>query len=249
MLTFYVLTLFPKIFISPLGESILNNAQKKGYLRVEIINIRDFTRNKYKQVDDYPYGGGAGMVMKADPIVSGIEWIKNRDSKAWTILFTPQGDKLCQDTLETLLDSHKSFILICGRYEGIDERIKNFVNQEISIGDYILCGGEAAAIVLIEALTRLVPGVLGGENSAKNESFFNFLLEYPQYTRPDKFRGIEVPRVLLSGNHSEINWWRRKQSLKRTLEKRPDLLRKANLNEDDIAFLEEIKLEFLKKEI
>jgi tRNA (guanine37-N1)-methyltransferase len=227
----------------------LNNAQKNGYLKVETINIRDFTEDKHKQVDDYPYGGGAGMVMKVKPIVSAIQWIKNKDKEAWTILLTPQGERLCQDTLDTLINYHKSFILICGRYEGIDERIKYFVDQEISIGDYILCGGEIAALVLIEALTRLVPGVLGGEESVKNESFLNYLLEYPQYTRPSEFKGMKVPEILLSGNHKEIYWWRRKQSLKRTMQKRPDLIRKANLSDDDVNFLEEIKLDISKKNI
>ncbi len=249
MLTFYVLTLFPDIIAYPLKESIMNNAQEQGYLKVEIFNIRDFTNDKHKQVDDSPYGGGNGMVMKPEPIVSAIEWIKKKDKEVWTILLTPQGERLCQKKLETLKNYHNSFILVCGRYEGFDERIRYFVDQEISIGDYVLCGGEVAALVLIEAITRLIPGVLGGKDSVKEESFSNYLLEYPQYTRPSEFRGMKVPKVLLSGNHNEILRWRRRQSLKRTLKRRPDLIKEAHLNDEDIAFLEEIKLEFSKKKI
>jgi len=191
-------------------------------------------------VDDTPYGGGQGMVMKIEPIAKAVDWIKAEDPSVWTIYLTPQGKLFNQDIARDLsLRSH--IVLLCGRYEGVDERVREFiVDEEISIGDYVLTGGEFAAMVIIDAVSRLLPGVLGNEISAKDDSFSNPILEYPQYTRPPEFRGYEVPKVLLSGNHSAISLWRRKEALKRTSMRRPDLLAKASLSEEDKKILDEI---------
>jgi len=237
---FDILTLFPNMFSSPLRESILGKAIEKGLIQIRTINIRDFALDKHQVVDDTPYGGGQGMVMKVEPIARAIEWVKSQNPSAWTIYLTPQGKQFNQEVALDL-SSRSHLIILCGRYEGVDERVKKFfVDEEISIGDYVLTGGELAAMVVIDAVSRLLPGVLGSDRSAAEDSFFNFLLEYPQYTRPFNFRGSCVPEVLLSGNHSAISLWRRKEALRRTLVRRPDLLAKANLSDEDKKLLEEI---------
>jgi tRNA (guanine37-N1)-methyltransferase len=237
---FDILTLFPNMFSSPLGESILGKAIERGLIQIQTINIRDFTLDKHQVVDDAPYGGGQGMVMKVEPVARAIESVKAQHSPVWTVYLTPQGTRFNQD-LARRLSTQPHLVLLCGRYEGVDERVKDlFVDEEISIGDYVLTGGELAAMVLIDAVSRLIPGVLGSDRSAEDDSFFNSLLEYPQYTRPFDFRGRCVPEVLLSGNHSAISLWRRKEALRRTWVRRPDLLAKAHLSEEDKKLLEEI---------
>jgi tRNA (guanine37-N1)-methyltransferase len=237
---FDILTLFPQMFSSPLQESILGKAIEKGLIQIRTINIRDFALDKHRVVDDTPYGGGQGMVMKVEPIARAIEWVKSQDPSVWTIYLTPQGRGLNQE-ISRKLSSRSHLVLLCGRYEGVDERVRElFIDEDISIGDYVLTGGELAAMVVIDAVSRLLPGVLGSDRSAEEDSFFNSLLEYPQYTRPFNFRGNSVPEVLLSGNHSAISLWRRREALKRTLDRRPDLLAKANLSREDQRLLEEI---------
>jgi tRNA (guanine37-N1)-methyltransferase len=236
---FDILTLFPQMFSSPFQESILGKAQEKGLIEIQAINIRDFTRDKHRIVDDAPYGGGQGMVMKIEPIVLALESIKSRSPSAWTIFLTPQGRLFDQDKAKAL-SSKSHLILLCGRYEGVDDRVRLFIDEEISIGDYVLTGGELAAMVIVDGVSRLLPGVLGSDRSAEEDSFFNSLLEYPQYTRPYDFRGNCVPDVLLSGNHSAISLWRRREALKRTSFRRPDLLARASLSGNDEGLLEEI---------
>lgn len=228
------------MFSSPLRESILGKAIEKGLIEIRTINIRDFTSDKHQVVDDTPYGGGQGMVMKVEPIARAIESVKAQNPSVWTVYLTPQGRSLNQD-LARRLSMQPHLILLCGRYEGVDERVKAlFIDEEISIGDYVLTGGELAAMVVIDAVSRFIPGVLGSDRSAAEDSFYNSLLEYPQYTRPPNFRGHCVPEVLLSGNHYAISLWRRKEALRRTSLRRPDLLAKANLTEEDKKLLEEI---------
>ncbi len=237
---FDILTLFPAMFSSPFQESILAKAIEKGLIEVRTINIRDFALDKHRIVDDAPYGGGQGMVMKVEPIARAIEQVKSEDPSVRTIYLTPEGKPLNQE-MARQLSSRSHLILLCGRYEGVDERVRElFVDEEISIGDYVLTGGELAAMVLIDAVSRLLPGVLGSDRSAEEDSFFGSLLEYPQYTRPASFRGHGVPEVLLSGNHQVISLWRRKEALRRTWMRRPDLLSKASLSEEDKKILEEI---------
>lgn len=226
-----VLTIFPDFFTSLINWSIIGRAIENKILTIEINNIRDFSKNKHKKVDDYPYGGGPGMIMTAQPIFDILEEVKKKDSK--TIFLSPKGKKLNQDLLNSL-SKEKHLILLCGHYEGIDNRIiENFIDEEISIGDYVLTGGEIPAMVLIDGLTRLLPGVLSSEEAYKEESHYNGLLEYPQYTRPYDFMGYKVPDILLSGNHKEIEEWRKNESLKATLKRRPDLVKKLNNNEKE----------------
>jgi len=237
---FDILTLFPHMFSSPFQESILARAIEKGLIQIRTINIRDFALDKHHVVDDTPYGGGQGMVMKVEPIARAIEWAKSQDPSAWTIYLTPQGKQFNQDMAQEL-SSRSHLILLCGRYEGIDERVRELlVDEEISIGDYVLTGGELAAMVLIDAVSRLLPGVLGSDRSAEEDSFFHSLLEYPQYTRPFSFRGRDAPQILLSGNHGAISLWRRREALRRTSMRRPDLLARANLSDEDKKILEEL---------
>mgnify|MGYP000076329959 CR=1 FL=1 len=232
-----ILTLFPEMFVSPFNHSIIKRAQDKGLLEISLINIRDFAPGKHKQVDDYPYGGGAGMVMKADIVIPALESCKSQDS--WVIFLSPQGRPLNQLRV-TELGQKEHLILLCGHYEGIDHRVLNLVDEEISIGDYVLTGGELPAMVLVDAVSRMIPGVLGAEESSADESFANGLLEYPQYTRPRIFRGEEVPEVLLSGHHENIKLWRKKQSLLNTLLKRPELLINREYDPEEKKLLQEI---------
>ncbi len=223
-----VLTIFPEMFVSPLETSIIKRAINKGLLKVILTDFRDYASDKHRQVDDYPFGGGSGMVLKPEPIFRAWEAIAGNqeiNEKPRTILLCPQG-KVFNQKLASELAQEKQLILICGHYEGVDERVRShLVTDEVSIGDFILTGGELGALVLIDAITRLLPGVLGTEQSLFEESFNRGLLEYPQYTRPREFRGLEVPEVLLSGNHKRIEEWRRDQAMKRTKERRPDLLK------------------------
>ncbi len=240
---FDILSIFPEMFESFFGYSLLRKARDRGFLRIETHNIRDGATDRHRMTDDYPYGGGAGMVMKVEPIARTLEAIGAIPGECLRILLTPQGETFSQAMAEELARSSR-VILICGHYEGVDERVrKNLVDREISIGDYVLTGGEAAAMVVVDAVARLVPGILGNDESALHESFATGLLESPQYTRPEDFRGWKVPEVLLSGHHREIEDWRRRESLKRTLMRRPDLLETAILTERDRKLLAELKKE------
>jgi tRNA (guanine37-N1)-methyltransferase len=236
---FSILTLFPNIFKSPLEESILKKATEKGLITFNVVNVRDFARDAHKTCDDAPYGGGPGMVMKIEPIYRSLEHVEKTLEKPRSILLTPQGRRF-NGAMAARLAENRHICLICGRYEGLDERILSLVDEEISIGDYVLSGGEVAALVLIDAIARHLPGVLGNEQSPVVESFHESLLEYPQYTRPEVFMDMEVPRVLLSGNHEEIRRWRRKQAIRKTLFKRPDLLETFEPSEEDSKFVREI---------
>ena len=204
-----VLTLFPELFESPLKSSLIGKAIEREVIRVETINLRDYAKDKHKQTDDYPFGGGAGMVIKADVVLDALEEAQRIDPEARTILMTPAGNILNQVIAQKLAEE-KTLVLLCGHYEGVDERVLTRIDDQISIGDYILTGGEMAALVLIEVVARLIPGVLGSEELIVNESFSNGLLEYPQYTRPRQVGELEVPEVLLSGNHEKIRRWRKK---------------------------------------
>ncbi len=230
MIKFKILTIFPRYFISPFMEGLLKRAIDNRIIMLETIDIRGFTKDKHKTVDDTPYGGGAGMVMKPDPIVSALEYAS--DEKGYSIIvFSPKGKKFDQIAAKRFAQ-HDKFILVCGRYEGIDERVMEFYSdEEISIGDYVLNGGEVSALVFIETVARLAPGFLGNDQSVVDESFENNLLEYPQYTRPRDFRGHTVPDVLFSGNHELIREWRLKQSMNLVKERRSDLLELAKNNE------------------
>ncbi len=237
---FDILTLFPDMFGGPFGESIIRRGQDKGLIQIVLHQIRDYTVDRHRTVDDAPYGGGAGMLMKPEPLAAAIEAVKKLNTDAPVLLTTPRGNPLTQKLAQELSLS-PGLIIICGRYEGIDERIhQHYVDHEISIGDYVLSGGELAAMVLVDTVTRLVPGVLGSDESAATDSFSDGLLEYPQYTRPPEFNGLAVPAPLLSGNHAEITRWRREQSLKRTAERRPDLLTHAVLTDKDRLFLKSL---------
>jgi tRNA (guanine37-N1)-methyltransferase len=225
-LQFDILTIFPQLFDSPFSHSILKRAQEAGLISVRFRDIRDFTEDKHRKTDDIPYGGGPGMVMKPEPIVAAIEAAVLPGKRVRRIYFSPQGRPLQQQHLASYL-AYDQIILLCGRYEGVDERaIELAIDEEVSIGDYILTGGEFAAMVFVDAVSRLVPGVLGEEESLQTESFSTAMLEYPQYTRPPEFRGHKVPDILLSGDHAKIESWRREQALERTRRKRPDLIKK-----------------------
>jgi len=232
-----ILTLFPAMFTSPFDESIIERARSRNLVEINPINIRNYALDKHQQVDDYPYGGGAGMVMKVDVLSRAIESVK--DTNSWIIYLSPQGKRLDQENVARLAQQ-KHLVLLCGHYEGIDERVMGLVDEELSIGDYVLSGGEIAAMVVVDAVTRLIPGALGDENSSQEESFDDSLLEYPQYTRPRSYKGQEVPEVLLSGHHAQIRLWRKKLSLKRTLLKRPDLLLGREFDDEERKLLEQI---------
>jgi tRNA (guanine37-N1)-methyltransferase len=236
-----LLTLFPGMFNGPFSESILKHAADKGLIEVRAHNIRDYATDRHQVTDDSPYGGGAGMVMKVGPLAACIEAVKEERPASKVILTTPRGTRLNQAVARELAEE-EGLIIICGRYEGIDERVRDlFVDREISIGDFVLTGGEPAAMVLVDAVARLLPGVLGSNESAEDDSFSNGLLEYPQYTRPPEFRGLMVPPVLLSGNHREIARWRRRESLRRTFFMRPELFETADLSAEDTLYLKELR--------
>ena len=236
-----ILTLFPEMFKPILGTSILGRAREKGILTINPINIREFAKNKHRQTDDYPYGGGPGMVMSPQPLFDAFYHVLDGSPDAKVIYFTPQGKTLNQEMAkEYARQSH--LVLLCGHYEGVDQRvIDRFVDEEISIGDYVLTGGELPSMVFIDCVSRLIPGVLGSDLSAQDESFSNGLLEYPHYTRPQTYEGMSVPEVLLSGHHEKIDRWRKKESLRNTLIKRPDLLEGADLTLEDIRTIERLK--------
>jgi tRNA (guanine37-N1)-methyltransferase len=238
---FDILTLFPDLFPSLLKETILGRAVAKGLVDIRLINIRSFARGPHRVTDDRPYGGGDGMVMKAGPIYRALESVERVRDRSRTVLLTPQGELFTQ-SLAWELSRMEHLVLICGRYEGTDERVRTeCADMDLSIGDYVLSGGELAAMVVVDAVSRLVPGVLGGERSNLEDSFEDGLLEYPHYTRPRVFGDQEVPAVLLSGDHEMIRVWRRTESLKRTLERRPDLLEKARLTEEDRRILAKLR--------
>jgi tRNA (guanine37-N1)-methyltransferase len=232
------------MFASPFGEGIIQRAQGEGLVEIRLHDIRDYTYDRHRTVDDYPFGGGAGMLMKPEPLFEAVESVQREeglDESTPVILLTPQGRRLTQPVVEDLA-RHREVVLICGRYEGVDERVRTgLATDEISIGDYVLSGGELAAMVVIEAASRLVPGVVGSIESTEDDSFTTGLLQHPQYTRPSDYRGLDVPDVLLSGNHAEIAQWRRRQSLRRTFERRPDLLDTAQLSEEELQFIESLR--------
>ncbi|EOD00957.1 tRNA (guanosine(37)-N1)-methyltransferase TrmD [Caldisalinibacter kiritimatiensis] len=237
-----ILTLFPEMFNSVFSESIIGRALKNNIFTVNCINIRDFSEDKHKRVDDYPYGGGPGMVLKPEPVFKAIQNVRKENSRI--IFLTPKG-KVYNQKIAKELSKEEHLVLLCGHYEGIDNRIiENYVTDEISIGDYVLTGGEISAMVLIDSVVRLLPGALGKKESYMEESHYNGLLEYPQYTRPREFNGHKVPDVLLSGNHKEIEKWRIYQSLKYTYLRRPDLLEKKELTKEEEEILSKIKLNF-----
>ena len=232
---FHIMTLFPDIFKTYINESIMKKAIEKNIIEVNIYNIRDFSQNKHKKVDDYPFGGGAGMVMTPQPIYDTYRYIidKFNIQNPRVIYLTPKG-RVYKQSLASEMSKYDDVILLCGHYEGIDQRIIDLiVTDEISVGDYVLTGGELPALILIDSISRLIPGVLNQEESFEEESFKDNLLEYPHYTRPREFMGVEVPDILLSGNHKKIDEWRRTESINITMEKRPDLIKKANLTEKE----------------
>ncbi len=236
----HILTLFPNMLSGPFSESIIKRAVDRGLVEIVIYNIRDYTSDRHHVVDDYPFGGGQGMVLKPEPISAAVESIKN-EYEVSVILLTPQGRLFNQMVAEELA-GYSEMILICGHYEGVDERVReHLVTDEISIGDYVLSGGELAAMVVVDAVVRQLPGALGAEEAVREDSHSSGLLEYPQYTRPRVFQGWEVPQVLLSGNHAEIARWRREQSIIRTLRRRPDLLERADLSREERMVLERMK--------
>ena len=240
MIRFDILSVFPEMFGSPLQCSLLKKAQEKGLVEIGLHNIRDHALDKHRMTDDTPYGGGCGMVMKVDPIDRALNALKREKPGSLVVLLTPQGERFAQPVAAELA-SFSQIILICGHYEGVDERVRQYlVDREISIGDYVLTGGELTAMVVVDAVSRLIPGVLGNSESTTSESFTMGLLEYPQYTRPADYKGWKVPDVLVSGNHREIDLWRKKESLRRTLLRRPDLLEDACLSAEDKKILKSL---------
>lgn len=229
-----VVTLFPEYFQGPLEAGILGRARGEGRLAVDLVDLRPFGEGRHHVTDDYPFGGGAGMVMKPGPVVEAVEAVRSERPACRVVLLTPQGRPFRQETAHEFAGL-EHVALVCGRYEGFDERIRAFCDDEVSVGDFVLMGGEAAALVVIEATARLLPGVLGAAASPVEESLAEDLLEYPQYTRPRSFRGIEVPEVLVGGNHGEIAAWRRREAVVRTAHRRPDLLERAELSPEERA--------------
>lgn len=239
-----IITLFPEMVLAVLGESMLKRAREKGLLDVRVRNLRDFAEDKHRTADDHPYGGGAGMVLKPEPIFRAVDEIRSQGEPLRLILTSPQGRRFDQPLACELSRESRRIVIICGRYEGVDERVREGLElEEISIGDYVLTGGELPALVMLEAAIRWVPGVLGDPDSAQEDSFACELLDYPHYTRPAIFRGLNIPDVLTSGNHEAIRGWRRKQALLNTMKKRPDLLERMDWTEDDRRMLEELKRE------
>ena len=242
---FDVLTLFPEMLEAVMGDSIIGRARKAGIIELNFINIRDYTKNKHKKVDDTPYSGGGGMLMTAQPIYDAYMRVAGGlDYKPLTIYMSPQGKVMTQEVVKSLAAENEHIVILCGHYEGVDQRVLDeIVDMELSIGDFVLTGGEIPAMAVIDAVSRMIPGVLADENSYSNESHFNGLLEYPQYTKPYEWNGKEIPEILISGHHAKIEEWKHEQSLINTLKKRPDLLEKAELTEKDRAFLEKYKQE------
>jgi tRNA (guanine37-N1)-methyltransferase len=226
------------MFQGPLSESLLKKAREKGLLILNIVNIRDFTADKHKTADDTPYGGGPGMVMKIGPIANALSSIVHRPSSL-VVLMCPTGRPLTQEKIKALA-GQKHLIILCGHYEGVDERIKELVDEEISIGDYVLTGGEIPAMVVVDAVARQIPGVVKEEESVRCDSFYTGVLDHPSYTKPEEYEGKKVPEVLLSGHHAKIERWRKKEALRKTLERRPDLLAKAELSEEERSLLSEL---------
>jgi tRNA (guanine37-N1)-methyltransferase len=241
-----ILTVFPGMFTGPLNESLINRAREKNLLEVQLHNIRDFAEDKHKTVDDTPFGGGSGMVMKLEPLCKALDSIQKQgqDGLATGIILTnPQGDRFSQEKAKELSLKHH-LVIICGHYKGVDERLKMlFPLEEISVGDYVLTGGEVPAMVIVDAVARLIPGVLGDFESAQTDSFFDGILGPPEYTRPAEFKGLRVPEVLLSGDHENVKKWRRKEALKRTLQKRPDLLNWELLSDEEREWMDEFERE------
>ena len=236
---FDILSIFPEMFNLFTDYGIIGRAVKEEKIKVNILNIRDFGVGPHLMTDDRPFGGGDGMVMKPEPIFQALKSIPKVKGGRRVLMLTPQGQLFNQSVARDLCKLEQ-IVLVCGRYEGVDERVNKYIDMEISIGDYILSGGELPAMLIIEAVSRLIPGVLGGSRSNLEESFENYLLEYPQYTRPRVFQGDEVPSILLSGDHEKIKHWRKTQSIKRTLERRPDLLKKVDLNETEKSVVKDL---------
>ncbi|MCP2519282.1 tRNA (guanosine(37)-N1)-methyltransferase TrmD [SCandidatus Aminicenantes bacterium Aminicenantia_JdfR_composite] len=244
---FDIITVLPEIFKSVFNAGVLKKGIEKGLIEIRVHNLRDYAIDKHRQVDDRPFGGGEGMVLKPEPLFRAVEKIKEKENSR-IILLSPQGRKFDYKLAEEF-SNFPQIILICGRYEGVDERVReHLITDEISIGDYVLSGGEYAALVIIDAVARFIPGVVGKEESVKKDSFSLGLLDYPQYTRPREFRGWKVPDVLLTGDHKKIEIWRKKKSLEITLRKRPDLLEQKELNEEEKKLLDEIKKEISSEE-
>lgn len=238
---FDILTLFPEMFSGPFDSSIIKRGKEKQLIDIEIFNIRNWATDRHQVTDDAPYGGGAGMVMKPEPLTGCIESVKERYPGSTVVMTSPQGRRLTHRVAMELAE-REGLIIVCGRYEGIDERIRSLcIEDDISLGDFVLSGGEIAAMAIVDAVTRLVPGVLGSGESAETDSFCDGLLEYPQYTRPPEFRGLAVPEILLSGNHELIRKWRRRESLRKTLMLRPDLLSAIELTKEDKKILAELE--------
>jgi tRNA (guanine37-N1)-methyltransferase len=238
---FDILSIFPEMFVPLATYGIIGRAVKRGQIEINVVNIRDFGEGPHLMIDDKPFGGGNGMVMKPGPIFRALESIPRVRGDRRVILLTPQG-QLFDQSMARDLAKLKQIVSVCGRYEGVDERVRSrCVDMELSVGDYILTGGELPAMIIVEAVSRLIPGVLGGVRSTVEESFEDYFLEYPQFTRPRVFQGEEVPSVLVSGDHGRIRLWRRAQSIKRTLERRPDLLEKAHLSDEDRCILEGLR--------
>ncbi|MBA7499820.1 MAG: tRNA (guanosine(37)-N1)-methyltransferase TrmD [Clostridia bacterium] len=237
-----IITLFPSMFRGPFDESMIKRARKKGILEINLHNLRDFTGDRHRTVDDLPYGGGAGMVMKPEPLFRAVEKVKEEKRSSWkVILLSPQGQPFAQEKAKELAQE-EALIFICGHYEGVDERVReHLIDEELSLGDFVLTGGELAAMVIVDAIARMLPEVLGCKDSIREDSFYQTLLDYPHYTRPAEFRGWKVPGVLISGNHQKIREWRKKKKLENTFKKRPDLLKTAKLSREEEEMLEQIK--------
>jgi tRNA (guanine37-N1)-methyltransferase len=243
----YVLTLFPEMFQCVLGSSILKRAQDEGLMTVRLVDVRDFSRDPHRTVDDYPYGGGPGMVMKPEPVLEAIDWVEeDLGARPYVVLMTPQGRRFDATVARELAGKH-DLCLVAGHYEGFDERIRETACDEVSIGDFVLTGGEIPAMAVLDAVSRFVPGVLGDEASASADSFSDGLLEGPQYTRPPEYRGMKVPEVLVRGDHAAVSRWRRKEAIRRTYRRRPELLDGACLTFEDRRYLEEVKREEVAK--
>jgi len=244
-----ILNIFPDMFKGPFSESILKRAQEKGLIKINLIDIRNFTLDKHKTVDDYSYGGGPGMVLKPQPIWDAVEMVKkNKSSLPLKIIITSAQGKIFNQEMAKDLSKKNRLLIICGRYEGIDERIPKLLDaEEVSIGNFVVSGGELPAMLMVDAISRMIPGVLGKEESMVNDSFYNEYLDYPHYTRPDEFKGFKVPEVLLSGNHKEIEKWRRKQSLLRTLIRRPEIFANKKLSIKELTLIKELE-KYLEKD-